>query len=202
MFDPTIEVLVLAAIALAVMFRLYTTLGRGEDDAPMPRQQTTDPNAKGPSVIEPAVKPKTDERPIFVGPAAGGLEDIYNADNSFSESEFMSGARAAYKLIVDAFGRGDLETLKPLLDWDVYEAWEQAIAARDEGAPHFFVLRFRKVEIEGASLTAGTARINVRFESELGDGETTRSAREIWTFMRDVSSNDPNWLLDDVEIAN
>lgn len=178
------------------------TLGRGEDDAPMSRQQTTEKPTAGPVLVDTAPSPKKNERPIFVGPAAGGLEEIYNADNSFSESDFMGGARAAYKMIVDAFGRGDLETLKPLLDWDVYEAWEQAIAERDESAPHFFVLRFKKVEIEGASLIDGVARINVRFESELGDGEGTRSAREIWTFMRDVASDDPNWLLDDVEAAN
>ena len=37
--------------------------------------------------------------------------------------------------------------------------------------------------------------------AELGDGETTRTAREIWTFKRVVTADDPNWLLDDVEVA-
>jgi adenine-specific DNA glycosylase len=45
------------------------------------------------------------------------------------------------------------------------------------------------------------ARIWVRYEAELGDGETTRTARELWAYMHDVTANDPNWILDDVEEA-
>ena len=30
----------------------------------------------------------------------------------------------------------------------------------------------------------------------------TRTAKEIWTFMRNVQENDPNWILDDVEVAS
>lgn len=202
MFDPVIEVLILAAIALVVLARLYTTLGKGDDDQPARR-----PNA-GIQPVPDQPRPSIDaaqagnSRPIFVGPAAGGLEEIYEADNRFSEGEFMSGARSAYKIIVDAFGRGDRDTLGPMLDTDVYEAWDAAIEARDPDADAFSVLRFRKVEIDSASLTDGVARVLVRFESELGNGEIVRNAKEIWTFMRGVNSPDPNWILDDVEVAN
>jgi len=89
------------------------------------------------------------------------------------------------------------------LDDDVYEAWDAAITAREENKEAAFdLLRIRKVEVEDAELDGTMARIMMRFESELGDGETTRAAKEIWTFMRDTNSSDPNWLLDDVEVAN
>jgi len=46
------------------------------------------------------------------------------------------------------------------------------------------------------------ARVMIRYEAELGDGENVRTARDIWTFKRKVTSADPNWLLDDVETAS
>ena len=188
MFDPVIEVLVLAAVALIVLSRLYMALGKGGNDRPVQR---------------PNPAPTPSERPIFSGPAAGGLEEIYNADNSFSESSFLQGAKAAYTMIVGAFARGDRDALRPLLDDDVYEAWDAAISARSSSdAPAFDLLRVRRAEIDSAELDGRMARVMIRYEADLGDGETTRTAKEIWTFMRDVTSPDPNWILDDVETAN
>ena len=102
-----------------------------------------------------------------------------------------------------AFGRGDREALKPLLDTDVYEAWDAAITEREaNGAEGMQLLRIRKAEISDASLDeTGMARVTVHYEAELGDGETTTKASELWTFMRQTSSSDPNWLLDDVDTA-
>jgi predicted lipid-binding transport protein (Tim44 family) len=204
MFDPVIEVLVLAAVALIVLSRLYMALGRGGNDRPVERPTAS----KAPMDAAPADlaerRQRRDhaERPIFTGPAAGGLEEIYNADNSFSASGFMQGAKAAYQMIVAAFARGDRDALRPLLDDDVYEAWDAAISARVPGEKTFELLRIKRAEIDSAELDGRMARIMIRYEADLGDGETTRTAKEVWTFMRDVTSADPNWILDDVEAAN
>ena len=204
MFDPVIEVLVLAAVALIVLSRLYMALGRGGDDRPVQRPTPSQaPLDSAPTDLA-ARRQRRDhaERPIFTGPAAGGLEEIYNADNSFSAAEFMQGAKAAYQMIVAAFARGDRDTLRPLLDDDVYEAWDAAISARVPGEKTFELLRIKRAEIDSAELDGRMARIMIRYEADLGDGETTRTAREVWTFMRDVTAADPNWVLDDVEAAN
>lgn len=202
--NPVIEVLILAAVALFVLWRLYMALGRGGDEGPMQRPA---PNAEkrapaGDTVTQMPRRTEIDERPVFTGPAAGGLEDIYNADRTFRAEEFMRGAKAAYQMIVTAYAQGDRTALRPLLDDDVYEAWDAAITERDaSGERPFELLRIKKAEIDRAELDGSMARVMVRYEAELGDGETTRLAREIWTFMRDVSSSDPNWLLDDVDVA-
>jgi predicted lipid-binding transport protein (Tim44 family) len=132
----------------------------------------------------------------------GGLEEIYNADSSFSAEEFLRGAKAAYTMIVGAYSRGDRAALRPLLDDDVYEAWDAAIKARETSSDRAFeLLRIKRAEIDRADLDAGIARVSVRYEADLGDGEVTRTAKEIWTFKREVGSQDPNWLLDDVDVA-
>ncbi|MBU1287578.1 MAG: Tim44/TimA family putative adaptor protein [Alphaproteobacteria bacterium] len=202
MFDPVIEVLVLAAVALIVLSRLYMALGRGGNDRPVQRPSTsTAPSENNlAELAERRERRVNAERPIFTGPAASGLEDIYNADNSFSVSGFMQGAKSAYTMIVGAFAKGDRAALRPLLDDDVYEAWDAAITARETNVDKTFeLLRVRRAEIESAELDGNTARVVVRYEAELGDGEITRTAKELWTFMRNVKGSDPNWILDDVD---
>ena len=205
MSSSMIEFLVLAGIALFVGWRLFVTLGQDEgppdgrsrmpSPTPTPAPGTSEPTG-GADVVE--------LRPAFTGPAAAGMEAIYEADNSFDPRGFMQGARAAYEMIVGAFGRGDRAALKPLLDTDVYEAWDAAISEREEtGAEGMQLMRVRKAEITDASLADdGMARVTVHYESELGDGETTTKASELWTFMRQTASSDPNWILDDVDTAD
>ncbi|MEM9669684.1 MAG: Tim44/TimA family putative adaptor protein [Pseudomonadota bacterium] len=199
-----IEVLIAAAVALFVLSRLYVALGR--DDGP-PDGRTRSPAGASASASLPSGQVDREEgrgqRPIFHGPAATGLETIYEADEGFHPDEFRNGARAAYEMILAAYASGDRKTLKPLLDDDVFKAWDEAIKERDAtGEDPFELLRIRKLEMEDAELSGDIARIMVRFEAELGDGETTRTAHDIWTFKRNIKNNDPNWILDDVESAS
>ena len=199
MSSSLIELVLLAAIALFVGWRLYTTLG--SDAGPpegRPRNQATPPQT-GAEARRP--ERESPVRPAFTGPAAAGLEAIHEADSSFNPSDFLSGARSAYEMIANAFARGDRETLAKWLETDVYEAWEAAIADREKtGADAATLLRIRHSEIEEASLKGSIARVTVRFEAELGDGDMTRKSDELWTFRRDTTSDDPNWLLEDVDI--
>jgi predicted lipid-binding transport protein (Tim44 family) len=197
-----LEVLILAAIALFVLSRLYVALGR--DDGPPDGRQRPAPgeiSARAP-VEGPGSSAQPDEAPDFTGPGATGLEAIHRADPSFRPGEFLRGARSAYEMIVRAFADADRQALRPLLDDDVYAAWDAALTQREEsGAQAWQLLRVKTAEIEDAELDGTTARVIVHYRSELGDGERTREADESWTFKRNVASGDPNWLLDDVESA-
>lgn len=199
-----IEVLILAAVALFVLSRLYVALGR-DDGPPAGRSRTPMTTQTGKRGSKPAETNNvhTLRPPAFTGPAAKGLEDIYNVDDSFDPEQFKRGAREAYKIIIAAFADGDRKALKPLLDDDVYEAWDEAITQRTEsGTDPFNLLRITKLEIDNAEMDGQIARIMIRYQAELGDGENTRTANDIWTFKRDVTKSDPNWLLDDVETAS
>ena len=203
MSNPVIEVLMLAGVAMFVLWRLYVALGKGGDERPMQRPSPAPEQRKSaPEPSVPQARRAEPERPSFTGPAAGGLEEIYNVDQSFTAEDFLRGAKAAYTMIVGAYARGDRAALRPLLDDDVYQAWDAAITERDaSGERAFELLRIKRAEIDRAELEGSLARISVRYDAELGDGETTRTAREIWTFKRVVTADDPNWLLDDVEVA-
>jgi predicted lipid-binding transport protein (Tim44 family) len=204
-----IDVLILGAIALFVLAQLYKALGRDNGPPENRTRPASPPSARPDADMRPAetrgtVIPmprnapadKPSGRPAFTGPAAYGLEEIHNADPSFHPREFVSGAKAAYEMIVGAFASGDTATLKPLLDDEVYAAWSDAIAARANGGPAAPTLvRLRNAEIEEAEMVDGVARIDVEFQAELAEGDRIRGVREVWTFERGVRSPDPNWKL-------
>jgi predicted lipid-binding transport protein (Tim44 family) len=143
-------------------------------------------------------------------PVANGLDAVAVADRSFDAVQFLTGARAAYEMIVTAFAEGDKRTLRNLLSREVYEGFETAINDRDKRGD---VVDSRFVSIDKATITGAEVRgrnvqITVRFQSKLitatrnkagevidGNAETVTDVTDVWTFARDASSRDPNWKL-------
>jgi predicted lipid-binding transport protein (Tim44 family) len=141
---------------------------------------------------------------------ANGLDAITALDRTFDVRHFLTGARAAYEMIVTAFAEGDRRTLKNLLSREVYEGFEHAIREREtrgETAETRFVA-IEKADVTGAEQRGRTAQITVRFVSQLvsvtrdrsgtvieGSPDKVADVTDVWTFARDMSSRDPNWKL-------
>lgn len=200
-----IDLIILAAIAVFVISRLYAVLGQKTGAEPPARRYREAP-ARAPE-REDDTQAEDEERPrlraAFTGPAAAGMEAIAAVDASFAPEDFTKGARRAYELIVGAFADGDRDALKQLVDDDVMEVYSTAITEREKaGTEPMRLVRLRQARIVEASVDAAkTARVMVSFESELSDGDNLRQAKEIWTFKRSLKSSDPNWLLDEVSAA-
>ena len=143
-------------------------------------------------------------------PLALGLDAVAGADHEFDAKHFLTGARAAYEMIVNAFAEGDRRTLKNLLSREVYDGFEAAIVEREKRGD---VVESRFVSIDNATITAAelrgrSAQLTVRFQSKLvsatrnkagevidGSGDKVTDVTDVWTFARDLSSRDPNWKL-------
>jgi len=143
-------------------------------------------------------------------PLAAGLDAIIGADPNFDAKHFLTGARAAYEMIVNAFAEGDRRTLKNLLSRDVYDGFEAAISEREKRGE---TVESRFVSIDNAEITVAelrgrTAQVTVRFHCKLisatrdkngnvidGNAEKVTDVTDVWTFARDLSSRDPNWKL-------
>ena len=66
------------------------------------------------------------------GPAGEGVDGDRARRSEFrSRTTFVHGARGAYELIVNAFAKGDRETLRGLLTPRVYNSYVAAIDARE-----------------------------------------------------------------------
>jgi predicted lipid-binding transport protein (Tim44 family) len=141
---------------------------------------------------------------------AVGLDAVLAADKSFDPRHFLTGARAAYEMIVVAFAQGDRRTLREWLSKDVYDSFDAVIRER-EGRGETAETRFVSIdaaEVAGAELRGRTAQLTVRFVSQLitvtrdksgnvtdGNAEKVVDVTDVWTFARDVTSRDPNWKL-------
>lgn len=194
----TITIVVLAFVAGVVLYRLYATLGRrtGAERPIDPRPQP----AQG--VLPQKLAPQAPGAIAGSG-VSDGVTAIARADPTFDVAHFLAGARGAYELIVGAFAKGDREALRNLLTPRVFEAYTAAITAREskgENGPE--LVRLRSAELANAELADDTARVTVKFESELAEGaHGVRDAHERWTFERNIRSSDPNWRLARVAAA-
>jgi predicted lipid-binding transport protein (Tim44 family) len=142
--------------------------------------------------------------------AAAGVAAIRAADPAFDPGSFTAGARAAFTTIVEAFAKGDLATLRPLLDGTTYASFEAAIRGRAERKEkaETTLIGFEASDIASAELRGSDAVVTVRFvseqinvlrnaESQIVDGNPNEVQKvvDLWTFRRDTKSSDPNWQL-------
>ena len=146
----------------------------------------------------------------FVPTAGPGVRAILAADPSFDVAKFLEGAKAAYRLILEAFWKGDLDAIRGHIDDHVYETFTAAVEQRkkDGLALDNRLVNIEQAVISEASAERGVAVVTVRFEADIA--AVTRNAqrdvvagslsdavqtRDLWTFRRDISSRDPNWVL-------
>lgn len=213
-------VVILALVSAFLAFRLYAVLGKrtGHEQQPMPR--TAEERLGGAPVPAPAQDANPEAKlgvDSTVGPSASrGVRAIAAADTGFEATRFLEGARGAYRMILEAYWKGDEETLAGLTSDDVREAFAGAIAARRE-AGHVLdnqLIRIDRAIISDAELEGQTARITVRFDADIAavtrDAEGNAIAgstsdavptHDVWTFSRNVRADNPNWTLTDTDEA-
>jgi predicted lipid-binding transport protein (Tim44 family) len=207
-------IVILALVALFIGLRLYSVLGErtGHEQQPILKPAESDARA-APQVAQPvAPQPAApDAADLAYVPTAGpGVRAILAADSSFDVARFLEGAKSAYRMILEAFWKGDLETLKSHVEPHIYDAFAGSIEQRSKDG---LTLDNRLVAIEQAviseaTLERGVAVITVRFEADIAavtrneGGEVVAGSlsdavqtRDLWTFRRDTGSRDPNWLL-------
>jgi predicted lipid-binding transport protein (Tim44 family) len=216
MSTQMIELIILFAIAAFVLFRLKSVIGtRTGYEAPpdyLARDSATQGAHRGPEDV--AEDDEDDAGLARPAPdsAKPALAAMRQADPEFSLAGFLDGARGAYEMILMAYEAGDRDTLRDLLDDDVFDAFESVIAER-EAAGLKVEARFigvRDVRLESASFDRETneAELTLRFVGELitavhdaegrvveGDPNEVRRQTDVWTFARRLGARDPNWLL-------
>lgn len=152
----------------------------------------------------------------FDNSAEAGVRAIIAADRRFDVAQFLAGSKAAYAMILEAYWRGDKDELTQLCDADVLEGFTSAIDARTEAGETIDarVIRVEEARIVAASIEGKMARITVRFLADIasvtrdsegrviaGSLDDAIEARDLWTFSRDLTSRDPDWLLDETDEA-
>lgn len=213
-----IEIILLAMIFLFVGLRLWSVLGRRTGHE-QPIAKPVEGEARSLATPRPVVD--LPSQPVAAEPAIDsrateGVRAIVAADSSFDVARFLEGAQAAYRMVLEAFWKGDVEELDRLAGDDVREAFGAAIAAR-AAAGHVVDNRLISIEraaIERARLDGQMAMVTVRFDADIAavtrdaDGNVVAGSlsdavptHDVWTFSRHVRADDPNWVLIETDEA-
>ena len=213
------EIIILAMIAAFLGLRLYSVLGRRaeHEEEPVSRRfdQADQPKNVTPPSAAPAVLAPSNAQLDGAMPAVErGVRAIVAADASFDITAFLEGAKGAYGMTLEAFWKGDRDTLRELCDDDVYASFAGAIDMREE-AEHTLdnrLIRIEETRIHSAVLDGRTARVSVLFVADIaavtrdkddtliaGSLDDAVESRDIWTFSRDVDAAGPDWVLDETD---
>lgn len=218
-----IEIIIFAMIAAFLVHRLRSVLGRrtGEErQRPNPFSTSDEAAPSRDNVIqlpnrqrgEPAEREARDADPASDEPLslAARINQVRDADGGFEEKSFLSGARAAFEMIVQAFAAGDLASLRPLLSDEVFANFARAVKDRQAAGETLEtrIAAIRDADLADARLEGSVAFITIRFVSDqtnvtkdvdgrIVDGDPNQPIEviDLWTFARNVRSRDPNWTL-------
>jgi predicted lipid-binding transport protein (Tim44 family) len=138
------------------------------------------------------------------------ISQVQKYDATFDEEDFLVGAHVAFEIILTAFASADMDELKPLVSDEVYGNFAKAIQDREQ-AGHVMedtLVGINKSEMVEAYMEDDNAFITIKFVSEQvnairdengdvveGDANVILTVTDFWTFARDTTVVDPNWLL-------
>ncbi len=214
MNSSLLQLLVLAGIAVFLILKLRSVLGNREgfEKPPVPLDQVRPRANRNFEVIEGGPDRDITDHVEDGSDSAKALAAMKQAEPGFSVSDFLKGARGAYEMILMAFERGDLDSIRPFLNDEVEASFAQAINARERDGltveANFVGLRELSVAEADFDATSRTAEITVRFTGELtsvvknaagevveGHPTSPKRQRDAWTFARRMGVQDPNWQL-------
>jgi predicted lipid-binding transport protein (Tim44 family) len=208
-------IVILALVALFIGLRLYSVLGERtgheqpilkpadpEADARLQPQATSQGTAR--------VMPVEPDELAYLPMAGPGVRALLAADPSFDVGRFLEGSKSAYRLILEAFWKGDLEAMRPFVDGHVHETFAAAVEQRTKDGLTLDnrLIAIDQAVIAGAEVERDIALVTVRFEADIAavtrnsDGQVIAGSmsdaiqtRDRWTFRRNIASRDPNWIL-------
>lgn len=214
MNSPLIQLLVLAGIAVFLILRLRGVLGTREGfEKPTVARPQPDRRSKPEfDVIEGGPDLDITDHVDDNSAAAKALAAMKRVDPSFNVSDFLSGARGAYEMILMAFEKGDLESIQAFISEDVYEAFAGVVQDRKEKGLTIEAnfIGVSDMALVHADFDEATKEgdVTVRFKSEMtsvvrdnagdiveGSEKEIKRQKDTWTFSRRMDSGDPNWRL-------
>ncbi len=229
--NGTFDILTLLflVIAVVIFLRLRSVLGRRTGNERPRYDPLSAPDANGKALRDNVVTLPRGEAPRMneeldqatfakqlkdIAPegsdVAKKLQTIAEADRTFDPKHFLTGARAAYEMIVTAFAEGDRKSLKQLLSREVFDSFSTAIGEREKNGQtvEFKFVGISSSDVIDAEIAGKMANITIKFVSDLitatrdksgeiidGNSSQIRDVTDIWTFARELASRDPNWRL-------
>ena len=195
-----------------LVFQLRRALGRRSDNQepkakPSPEQRTKHSEVENVVAIKPNKKKSENEEQ---DETLGGLTELREKDSSFSDTDFINGSKEAFSWIVEAFSKGEVSKLEPLLSEPLFNGFKQAIEQReaDQLSLETNIVSIKSAQIHNVTVKQDQVNITVEYVTDQikstrnakdeivdGDPDTIETVTDLWTFNRNIKSKNPNWTL-------
>lgn len=221
-----LDIILFAMIAAFLVLRLRSVLGKKTGHQRPPTLERSTKKEEGPVSDENLVElPNSKKEETDTGgarseaaadnPLTPALTEVKIADPNFNPSEFSEGARGAFGLVVEAYANGDEETLRTLLNDEVFNDFSAAIKERSDAGEKldFTLIGITVAKIIDARVEEKMVFITMQFDSEQvnitrdkddnilsGDPNQIEKISDIWIFARNTQAGDPNWTLVETRI--
>ena len=213
MNNTILQLLILAGVALFLIFRLKNVLGTRDgfepkvkdvESAKMEERKNTEDSSEN-NLDEEATEYLFDDKN-----SANALIKIKEIEKNFSLTDFLGGAGSAYEMILMAFQSGKISPVETFLSADVKENFEEAIQAREQKGLSIDAdfIGLRDTAVKNISFRDGVAEISVSFLADVksvvknnngeiieGEEADTKKQFDVWVFSREIGSDNPNWIL-------
>ncbi len=218
------ELLIYTFLAVFIISRLYNSLGSIDGNSSVPTggsyKKDKDCNPTIDSTIfkeeEKLVDLDKDLESFIDTSNRSSIEEtlskIKKIEQSFYLKDFLDRAKIAFELIMESFGKKEYDTLKSLLSEDLYKKFEEGMNKKSNNDGEIMsiskIISLNQSTVENISMHNTTVNIGMLFISEqikykatkdgkIAEGETSRTINvsERWIFERDISRNDPKWIV-------
>src|SRR4029453_7016239 len=178
-------IVILALVALFIGLRLYSVLGERTGHE-QPILKPADPEADARMEPRPAARaaapsmPSEPDELAYLPTGGPGVRALLAADPSFDVARFLEGSKGAYRLILEAFWKGDIEAMRPYVDTHVFETFAAEVEQRTKDGLTFDnrLVAIDQALLAGAEVERSVALVTVRFEADIA-AVTRNSAGEV-----------------------
>ena len=192
-----LDIILLAIIAGFIILRLRGILGRRTGHE---KKVFRNPFNK-------KVTQRDTEKKV-VNLSSNNLDDV-------AREQFIKGAKAAYEMIITSFAKGDKNTLKPLLNKEIYRNFSDEIDHRkkEKLKSELTFVGVKSAEIKNFEKKDNIYIFTVNFVSEIitckkdknnkvieGNPDIIKTVNDVWKFSKNMWSSNPNWYLVETQV--
>ena len=218
-----IQIIVLAAVAFFLFWRLKSVLGSRQGFEKAKDNSNKDDNTsninrkskKNEDIID--LKPNLMDEDIadYVEQNSQDfkvLTEMKKIEEGWIVSHFVSGAKLAYEEILMAFENGDLNKIKKMSSNQVYLTFKDVIDDRNKKGLKVEAtfggvrdIRIKEVKLNKKNLEANITMIfrcdisySIKDKNDKlieGGSDNIKKQKDVWTFARKMNSDVPNWYL-------
>ena len=135
--------------------------------------------------------------------------------NEAAKEQFIQGAKSAYEMIITSFAKGDKNTLRPLLNKEIYQNFSDEIDQRKKEnlKSELTFVGVKSAEIKNFEKKDNIYIFTVNFVSEIitckknkdnkiieGNAEEIKTVTDVWKFSKNMWSTNPNWYVVETQV--